>query len=292
MSFHRLALVQGSEEWKAARFDHVTASNVPAVLGLSPYKTALQYAEELLAREEAPASAGKQTLYDIGHKAEIAARDWIRANFGHDLAPAVVVGDAMPCLLASLDGIDETKGLIFESKYVGSEALADVRAGKLKPHHEVQVQAQLLASGMEKCIYFALDRHGEAAIAEILPDRDWLKEIVETVPLFWENLGSGILPEPTDLDVVKVDDADLVELARLEIELAGVEAKHGALKKRVLAKYEKYGRVQGNGVSISRYWAKGNVDWSKIPALRGVDQERFRKAGSFRTRITIDKGKK
>lgn len=42
----------------------------------------------------------------------------------------------------------------------------------------------------------------------------------------------------------------------------------------------------GGGVTVSRYWKQGSVDYKKIPELKGVEVEKYRGAARLKTRIT------
>jgi putative phage-type endonuclease len=289
MKYEKLDLIQGSPEWIQARFDHVTASNVPALYGLSPYKTALEYATEILTRKEKE-ELGKAELFAQGHRVESAARDWMRANMNLDLKPLVVRSLELPCLIASLDGAEEQKGINFEAKLIGRDALNELKGGVIKEHHKIQVQAQMLATGFEKTIYFGMDPDGNAATIEIKRDPEYMAQITQLVQEFWGNLQEGKLPAPSDKDIIQVEDPQLSLLAELDAKLTAVTSEYEKVKEDILARYEKAGRIQGNGVIITKFWQKGNVDYGKIPQLKGVDLERFRRAGGLRTRITIKKG--
>ena len=41
-----------------------------------------------------------------------------------------------------------------------------------------------------------------------------------------------------------------------------------------------------NGVTVTRYWKTGTVDWKKIPELHGVDLEPYRGAPREETRVS------
>ena len=43
----------------------------------------------------------------------------------------------------------------------------------------------------------------------------------------------------------------------------------------------------GFGVSVTRFWKQGSVDYKRVPELQGVNLEAYRKKGGFETRITI-----
>jgi putative phage-type endonuclease len=188
VKYQTLNLVQGSDEWKAKRFEVVTASQVPSLLGLSPYQKPNQLLVEKFTRMEQEVSSFKQVLFDRGHAAEAAAREWVQTNLGLLMPPAVLVSNELPDLLASLDGFDPTQDLIFEAKYMGAKSLAEVGQGIIKPHHMYQVQAQLRVSGATKCIYFAVDESGNAKIAELKPDPKAFKMIDRAVKSFVKDL--------------------------------------------------------------------------------------------------------
>lgn len=287
LAFQRVDLVQGSPEWHALRMTKLTASQAPALFGLSPYQTELQLWDEKLTgtvRDESE----KQVLFERGHSVEKAAREWMKSNLNLDLTPSVLVSEKTPDLMASLDGdAIQTHGLIFESKYVGRETLQLIRKKQLPAHHECQVQAQLYVSGAEKCLYFAMDPDGEATIEEIRPSKQWLTDIPPAAVEFMRKVRTGEAPTATERDIFKSEDPRFATLARLYVNMKYAQAEYDNLEELLLKEYEQHGRIKAGPVSVTRYFAKGNVDYSKIPQLKGVDLDRFRKAGSLRTRVTI-----
>jgi hypothetical protein len=50
-----------------------------------------------------------------------------------------------------------------------------------------------------------------------------------------------------------------------------------------------YPRETGSGVSVVRLWKAGNVDYKKVPELRGVDLDRYRGKGREEVRVTLAK---
>jgi len=45
-------------------------------------------------------------------------------------------------------------------------------------------------------------------------------------------------------------------------------------------------REQGAGVSVTRYWKAGNIDYERVVELRGVDLEQYRGKGREEVRVT------
>lgn len=299
MAFRILDLAQGTPEWKAARLNYLTASNVPVLFDLSPYKTKLGLFEELVTGAEAPVTPEKQILFDIGHGAEKVGREWLVKKFGHDFDPAVAASIEHPDIMASLDGFAQKENLIAEFKYVGAEKLNQIKIGKLPADHEIQVQAQLLVTGAEKCVYFAIDPKGNAAMLDVFPDLKMQNQIAVEAKKFMDMVRAGEAPEPSDKDTIYIDDPRLKMLADKKAEIEKIEASLKILEtdaKKIqdaLTKdYKETSRFSGFGVTIQRYFVKGRVDYEMVPNLKSVDLEKFRKQGKFQYRVTLDKAKK
>ena len=45
-------------------------------------------------------------------------------------------------------------------------------------------------------------------------------------------------------------------------------------------------REQGSGVSVTRYWKAGNVEYKKIPALNGLNLDAYRGKSREEVRVT------
>lgn len=274
-----LPLEQGSDAWKQARFDYFTASDAGVLFDLHPNKTRYSAFIEKLTRTERKVSASTQTLFEIGHQAEAKGRQYVESTMGVCVPPAVVVSEDTPDLLASLDGFDTKKGIIFEAKYIGRDALDDVKRGKVKPHHECQVQAQLYVTGAEKCIYFALDPNGEAAVLTIKPDTTLQRQIAEGAAKFMRDLRAGIEPSLSMRDTfTPTGDARFLDMMRLNLEIKEREEKLEQLRETVLKDYADHYRVASDGVLITRSIRKGSVQYAKIPQLKGVDLDKYRAA--------------
>ena len=165
MSMKILNLTQGSDEWKAARVNYFTASEAPAMLGLSKYKS-----RDKLLREKATGiteyvDAAKQRLFDAGHEAEDAARPIVEKMIGEDLFPATGTREVegLP-LLASFDGINMAEDTCWENKLYRSDLAQDIEAGEIDDLYWPQLESQLLVSGAERVYFTASDGTEENTI--------------------------------------------------------------------------------------------------------------------------------
>lgn len=66
------------------------------------------------------------------------------------------------------------------------------------------------------------------------------------------------------------------------------QAKADAAKAR-LVEMASHCRETGCGVSVTRYWKVGNVDYKKVPELQGVDLEPYRGKSREEVRVTVEK---
>jgi putative phage-type endonuclease len=291
MSYRVLDLVQGSQEWLQARFDFVTASQVPVLLGLSPYQSPVELFEEKLLRRINPPEGEKAWLFERGHEVERLARDWTNKELKREFKPMVLVSEKLPELMASLDGFCVESNEILEVKYVGVEKLKAIALGDVPNHHGAQVQAQLLVSGAKRCIYFASD--GTKSVRqEILPDPSEFESIADEVKRFSKRLREGNPPDLTDEDYLIVQDQEFEEIKKVKEEIARLDSRFEDLKTLLMNRYKENKRVKCNGVSLVRTLRKGNINYKGIEVLKEIDLEKYRGKPSEVVTIKVEGSKK
>lgn len=146
---------QGSPEWKALRAGHFCASDAPAAMGLSKYKTRQAFLLEKKTGVVPEVDPHTQSLYDAGHASEAAMRPVAEGIIGEDLFPTTgsEVIDGLP-LLASFDGISAGDDVIWENKLSNATLAFHIAANNDLPDtHWPQVEQQLLISGAEKALF-------------------------------------------------------------------------------------------------------------------------------------------
>lgn len=104
---------QGSPEWHAHRLNHFNASDAPAMMGCSPYKTRAELVREVATGLTAEVDAATQKLFDDGHRTEALARPIAEQIIGAELYPVVGSNGA---LSASFDGLTIDDSIGFECK--------------------------------------------------------------------------------------------------------------------------------------------------------------------------------
>lgn len=149
-----LDVQQGSDQWLKLREDHYCASDAPAMMGASSYKSRDQLLQETASGIVKEVDARTQALFDRGHETEAMARVIIEKQIGEDLYPAVIEdGD----LLASLDGMTMGQEIIFEHKLWNEKLAEQVRNEDLDPMYYWQLEHQILVSGAKTVIFVVSD---------------------------------------------------------------------------------------------------------------------------------------
>ena len=198
-----LDLIQGSPEWLAHRATHFNASDAPAMMGCSPYKTRAQLLREMHTGVVPEVDIGTQKRFDNGHRAEALARPLAEEIIGAELYP---VTGSEGRLSASFDGLtlDERQG--FEHKALNEALRSAFAAGadqdcRLLPiYHRVQMEQQLLISGAERILFMTTAWSADEALLEehdcwYTPDLELRQQIVDGWLQFEADLRAYVLPE-------------------------------------------------------------------------------------------------
>ncbi len=189
-----ISLIQGTSEWHAHRDIHLNASDAPAMLGCSPYKTRSQLLHEKSTGFSEDVDAATQRRFDDGQKFEALARPLAEKIMGKDLYPVVGV---LGKYSASFDGIDmiEEEGL--EHKSLNANLKADFDAieealqqgipgdlvGRiLADQYRVQMEQQLMVSGAKRILFMASKWKESSAVTHyFIVDADGTKHYYELV---------------------------------------------------------------------------------------------------------------
>ncbi len=212
-------VVQGSPEWNALRAAHFTASEAPAMMGVSKYQTRtdlLKRKSTGIAEEAEPA---KQALFDRGHEAERQARPIVESCIEEELFPATVTRDVdgLP-LLASLDGITMGGNTIWENKLLNESLKNDVIECNLGPHYAYQIEQQLLVTGAEQCYFTTSDGTDEGTFFTTYRSKPELRaKLIAGWKQFAEDLANY-----QHVEAVAAPVADVIEdLPALTVQLVG-----------------------------------------------------------------------
>lgn len=228
---------QGTEEWHALRANHFTASEAPAMAGVSKYQSRADLLKLKYTGEIPEVSTAQQRLFDKGHAAEAAARPIAEEIIGEELYPATATSEDHPHLLASFDGCTMLEDVIWETKLWNQDLAAAVRADDLPEHYLVQMDQQLLVSGAEKCLFTCTDGTPENTVyCWHYPNEERFKRLLAGWEQFRQDLADY---QPTEQKVAPQGETPET-LPALQIDLTGmVKASNlPQFKERALAMIE------------------------------------------------------
>ena len=229
MKIHNV--IQGTPEWHALRSDYFTASEAPAMMGVSKQisRTELLHAKKTGLDKDVHWWVQKY-LFDRGHEVEALARPIIERMIGEDLYP--VVG-SLGNLLASMDGMTMLVDVLFEHKMWNEELAEQVRAGDLEPHYYWQLEQQLYVSKAERVIFTVSDGTEENMVQmEYRPVEGRAKQLIAGWKQFEEDLAAYVPVEQKPQAVGRTPET----LPALRIEVTGMvtASNLGAFKAHAL----------------------------------------------------------
>lgn len=225
MTMQIVNLVQGSAEWHAHRAQHFNASDAPAMMGASSYKSRSDLIKELATGIAPDVDASTQRRFDDGHQFEALARPLAEQIIGEDLSPCVGTRGKYS---ASFDGLTFMNDVAFEHKTLNSTLRGVMEAGctgaDLPLQYRVQMEQQAMVSGCERILFMASKWTSEGLPVEALhcwyePDAELRAQIIAG----WEQIEKDVAAyqpqaaEPKPQPEAKIRDA----LPVLRIEARG-----------------------------------------------------------------------
>lgn len=286
MSAHIVQLVQGSPEWHAHRAHYRNASETPIVMGLSPWVTPYQLWLQKTGRSQPEMNAAMAR----GTELEPLARQAYEVLTGHIMQPLVLVeGDYS----ASLDGLTLDGSLIVEIKcpFKGKTSSLWQAAcqGEVPEYYHWQIQHQLMVSGAQEAHLWVFDGT-EGKLVHVAPSAQAEDRIHAVWDAFWPCLESDTPPPLTEKDKVVREDEAWQAAARAYLALkAEAEAMASRLDeaKSRLVNLASHPSETGSGVTVTRFWKQGNVDYKKVPELQGVNLDQYRGKPREEVRVSV-----
>ncbi|HVL77607.1 MAG TPA: YqaJ viral recombinase family protein [Noviherbaspirillum sp.] len=238
-------LIQGSDAWHAYRASHFNASDAPAMLGCSPYKTRSQLLHEVATGTSREVDATTQRLFDDGHRFEALARPLAENIIGEELYPVVGSNGHYS---ASFDGLTMDERIAFEHKSLNEDLRAAMQEGctgtDLPKHYRVQMEQQCMVSGCERVLFMASRWNGDELIEErhcwYESDPDLRAELVAGWAQFEVDVAAYVAPEvqveavgrtPESLPALRIEVTGLVTASNLEQFKSHALAVFGAINR-------------------------------------------------------------
>jgi len=214
------------------------------------------------------------------------ARAWLNNKYGSNLQPVVVQhpNSEMDWHISSIDGLwKRPDGSIFvtEIKCPGRVDHQTALDGKV-PEKYIPQCLHILEDlpGVDKILYFS---YHDDSQAEVWVDRDEYEMHIQFAEelSFFTRLLTCTPPEPTEKDWVDISYPELVSKANqysfLSDQIAELQDQAATLKQDLIKEMGTCSRARIGYLSLQKVIRAGNVDYSKIDVLKGLNLEPYRK---------------
>ncbi|MGB0662817.1 MAG: YqaJ viral recombinase family protein [Pontibacterium sp.] len=152
-----LELQQGTAEWKAARKNHLTASEASIMMSCSSNVSRNKLLEmKATGTEQEFSDWFQKYVLDKGHEVEAMARPIAEKIIGEELYPIVGL-DEDRNMLASFDGCTMLSNIIWECKQSNAKKIESIKQDEMPMEDYWQVAHQLVVSRAEQCLYMVTD---------------------------------------------------------------------------------------------------------------------------------------
>ena len=274
--------VQGSVEWHALRKTKITATDAAVIMGVNHWKTIHQLYDEKLSNDPPkPPNAAMKRGIDL----EPVARDLFNTKTRLIMTPQVIIKDWM---MASLDGMSDCGNYIVEIKCPGERDHSIALSGKVPEHYYPQLQHQIHVCNVHMAYYFSFDGV-KGVIVEVMRDQKYIDRMVEEERKFYECIMNKTPPKPIESDYIERND-DLWKKCAYKWKtitetIKSLEKEEEEVRQQLVF-LSGESNTKGAGISLCQVERKGAVDYSRIPQLKGMDLELYRKPGSQCWRIS------
>jgi putative phage-type endonuclease len=183
-------------KWLEARRRGIGGSDVAAIMGLSPFKTAFRVYQEK--RKEVD-DWGGNALTDWGSRMEPAIRQWYSDTTGRAvrLPDKIIFNEKYPYMLASLDGFtDDPRGVEIKTARSGRD-WGEPGTDQIPDYYLVQVQHYMIVTGFPVFDVPVSIGGGAPELYEVPADKELQEMIIEAEARFWEQVQNGNPPDVT-----------------------------------------------------------------------------------------------
>jgi putative phage-type endonuclease len=220
------------------RKHYLGASEAPAIVGLSRYRTPLDVWMEKTGKSEGP----EETLaMKVGTALEPVVISLFEERTGDRVRnrQKQIAHRDYPFIRATLDGT--THYAVVEAKTTGSyEGWGEEGTDEVPVEYIVQTQVQMAVTGLSIAWIPVLIGRADFRIYKIQKDADLINKIIEREVRFWDLVQTRTMPEPktlSDLSLAYPRDAGKTVIAdeaveELVIELSRLQAKEKGIEER------------------------------------------------------------
>ena len=292
---------QRTKEWFEKRKGRITGSRVGAILGLSPWQKPADVLRAMVREYHCAESefTGNPATDHGNNNEQRALLAFMReTDLQVEQCGFFAYGDRMG---SSPDGLTSDGGVLELKVPFGLRNGGEFKSLAEQPHYAAQVQMEMLSTGRTHA-YFAqyiapkgdplsLDYVAEQInIERVEFDPEWIDSVLPKISAFYD-LYLSELDNPEHLEPLRTS-IDTPEAGTLLTELDTLRKRQkedAAREKEVLAQLIEMADGKNaliHGRKLTRVERVGNVQYAKIPELKGVDLDKYRGKPSTSWRLT------
>jgi putative phage-type endonuclease len=184
------------KDWLAWRKKGVGASDVPSIMGVSPYRSILD-----IYNDKVSDVIEEKTSYimELGNTLEPIARSYYEIGVDADFPAANFVHATTPHYRASLDGFNEELNEAIEIKYVGKTFFEEC-----PPKYYPQIQYQYAVTLCEKITLVQINNMNKIHHFLVERDNEYIADMLKKVDHFWQCVLDRNIDEITAMVPVKI----------------------------------------------------------------------------------------
>jgi putative phage-type endonuclease len=182
-------------KWLEERRKGIGGSDVAAILGLSPFKTAFQVYQEK--RKEVEDWQGNEST-DWGKRLEPAIRQWYSDTTGRSvrLPDKIIYNEKHPFMLASIDGFtDDSRGVEIKTARSG-KGWGEPGTNEIPDYYAVQCHHYMIVTGFPVFDVPVSIMGDHPKLYEVPADKEIHEMIIDAEANFWQRVVDGNPPDP------------------------------------------------------------------------------------------------
>jgi len=200
---------QGTAEWKDWRKDGITATDIPVLLGVNPYKSVYTLTLEKSGLAKEPNLDANPNV-QRGNRLEPIARDVLDEKLNDALQPYCVELTDFPVLRASLDGLS-SEDIPYEIKAPSEKKFEELQTMGTRSDtyrlYEAQVKAQCVTVGAKRGVLFFYMEDGRSLTFDIDLTTEDLDAILDAAHGYWdclEKVRALVAPDAPPMDAKRL----------------------------------------------------------------------------------------
>jgi len=258
-------LSQGTVEWETYRRSHIGGSDIAAIIGLSPWKSAYDVYQEKVYGSKQEVTQAMQ----LGKAKESIARLKYMEVTGIVVLPAVIEYGPWNVAMASLDGLSDDEKHLVEIKCPSRKIIEECALKNIPDYYHAQIQWQLMCSGAECADYFCYYDDEFWAQMLIVPDPKMQEEMLAKAKEFWDMVEKRIEPPKPKDKYQEIESKEFEQIADAYREFDTME-KHAKdmkanLKEQLVGFADNVGtNISGYGIRVFSKAGAKVVDWKSV----------------------------